>query len=170
MSHPRLLLPRRGLIGGLATLGGLALAGCTEENPPTYGNILRIGDDFTYQAQRLLLGHRALVREFDHADITSMPAIGTVDPGNAKEAAFSTDHGETYDRLRKGAFADWRLEVAGLVSRPGAYSLSALKALPPEARSRAIPARKAGRRSRSGRERRSPPCWMPRACCPGRAT
>jgi hypothetical protein len=124
------LLPRRGLLGGLVTLGGLTLAGCAEENPPTYGNILRIGDNFTYQAQRLLLRRTALVREFDHGDITSMPAIGTTDPGDAKGPAFSTDYGEAYDRLRKGAFGDWRLEVAGLVSRPGAYSLAALKALP----------------------------------------
>ncbi|HLZ74395.1 molybdopterin-dependent oxidoreductase [Phenylobacterium sp.] len=125
-----ILLPRRALVGGLASLGGLALAGCSDENPPTYGNLLRIADDFTYRAQRLLLPRNALVRQFDHADITSMPAIGTTDPGNAKEPAFSTDFGEAYDRLRKAAFAEWRLEVAGLVARPGAYALADLKALP----------------------------------------
>ena len=130
MDRKPIQMPRRGLLGGLATLGGLSLAGCREENPPTYGNILRIGDDFTYRAQRLLLPHQALVRHFDHADITSMPAIGTTNPGNAKEPAFSTDFGEAYDRLRKGGFADWRLEVTGLVARPGAYGLADLKALP----------------------------------------
>ena len=130
LARSDILLPRRALIGGLATLGGLALAGCSDENPPTYGNILRIGDDFTYRAQRMLLPRNALVRQFEHADITSMPAIGTTNPGNAKEPAFSTDFGEAYDRLRKTAFADWRLEVAGLVARPGVYSLADLKALP----------------------------------------
>ena len=130
MTDAKLLLPRRALVGGLASLGGLALGGCRDENPPTYGNILRIGDDFTYQAQRLLLGRKALVREFDHADITSMPAIGTTNPGNAKEPGFSTDFGEAFDRLRRDGFAGWRLEVAGLVARPGAFSLADLKALP----------------------------------------
>ena len=130
MDRNNILLPRRALVGGLVTLGSLALAGCTDEVPPTYGNILRIGDDFTYRAQRLLLPRNALVRQFEHADITSMPAIGTTNPGNAKEPAFSADFGEAYDRLRKAAFADWRLEIAGLVARPGVYSLVDLKALP----------------------------------------
>ncbi len=130
MRRNNMLLPRRALFGGLATLGGLALAGCTEENPPTYGNVLRIADDFTYRAQRMLLPRHALVREFDHSDITSMPAIGTTNPGNAKEPAFSVDFGEDYDRLHRAAFAGWRLEVVGLVARPGAYSLADLKTLP----------------------------------------
>ena len=125
-----ILLPRRALLGGLAALGGLTLAGCTEENPPTYGNILRIADDFTYRAQRLLLPRNALVRQFEHSDITSMPAIGTTNPGNAHEPLFSSEFGEEYDRLRKARFADWRLELAGLVARPGAYSLADLKTLP----------------------------------------
>lgn len=130
MNGNNIFLPRRTLLGGLATLGGLALAGCTDEVPPTYGNILRIGDDFTYRAQRMLLSRNTLVRQFDHADITSMPAIGTTNPGNAKEGAFSADFGEAYDRLRKAAFTGWRLEVAGLVARPAAFSLADLRALP----------------------------------------
>ncbi len=130
MDRNDLLLPRRALVGGLATLGGLALAACTGENPPTYGNILRMGDDFTYRAQRILMPRPALARQFDHADITSMPAIGTTNPGNAKEPAFSADFGEAYDRLHRSGFADWRLEIAGEVARPGAYTLADLKAMP----------------------------------------
>jgi DMSO/TMAO reductase YedYZ molybdopterin-dependent catalytic subunit len=123
-------LPRRALIGGLASLGGLALAGCADENPPTYGNLLRMGDDLTYRAHRLLLPRRALVREYDHADITSILAIGTTDPGNAKEAGFDVDHGEAYAQLRSGGFAAWGLSVEGKVARPGVYSLADLKRLP----------------------------------------
>jgi len=130
MGRNDILLPRRALVGGLTALGGLTLAGCTEESPPSYGNILRIADNFTYQAQRMLLPRNALVRQFDHADITSMPAIGTTNPGNANEHAFSPEFGESFDRLRKTAFADWRLEVVGSVARPGAYTLADLKRLP----------------------------------------
>jgi DMSO/TMAO reductase YedYZ molybdopterin-dependent catalytic subunit len=123
-------LPRRALLGGLISLGGAALSGCSQENPPTYGNLLRMGDDLTYQAHRLLLPRRALAREYDHADISSILAIGTVDPGNAKEAAFDVDYGETYARLRSRGFADWGLSVEGKVARPGVYSLADLKRLP----------------------------------------
>jgi len=123
-------LPRRALIGGLASLGGLALAGCAEENPPTYGNLLRMGDNLTYRAHRLLLPRAARVREYDHADITSIVAIGTTDPGDAKQAAFDVDQGETYARLRSSGFANWGLSVEGRVARPGVWSLADLKRLP----------------------------------------
>ena len=122
-------LPRRALLGGLVSLGGLALAGCSE-NPPTYGNILRMGDDLTYRAHRLLLPKRALAREYDHADISSILAIGTTDPPTRSKPAFDVDQGETYARLRAGRFADWGLSVEGKVARPGVYSLADLKRLP----------------------------------------
>ena len=122
-------LPRRALLGGLATLGGLSLAGCSQ-NPPTYGNILRMGDDLTYRMQRLILPARSLVRQYEHADICSMPAIGTTDPADARQPAFDPKMGLAYDRLRTGGFTDWRLSVEGLVARPGLYSLADLKRLP----------------------------------------
>jgi DMSO/TMAO reductase YedYZ molybdopterin-dependent catalytic subunit len=121
-------LPRRALIGGLASAGALGLAGCSGD-PPTYGSLLRMGDNLTWRAQRLLLG-RGLAREYDRCDITSILAIGTTNPGNAKEPAFDVDQGETYDQLRRGGFADWRLSIEGRVARPGSYSLADLKRLP----------------------------------------
>ena len=124
------ILPRRALLGGLAaSLGGLGLAGCSED-PPTYGSLLRMGDNLTYRAQRLLLPRHALAREYDHSDISSILAIGTTDPGDPHQPAFDVDQGETYARLRAGGFADWRLPIEGRVARPGAYSLAQLKALP----------------------------------------
>lgn len=129
MAGTNLTLPRRGLLGGLAGLGGLTLTGCSADTPPTYGNLLRAGDNFTYYAQRLLLP-RGLAPEFSHSDITSMPAIGNTDPGNGGLAGFDAAHGETYARLRSGGFEDWRLSVEGRVARPGLYSLADLKRLP----------------------------------------
>jgi hypothetical protein len=38
---------------GGASVGGVLLAGCSEKLPPTYGNVLRMGDVLTYKAQRL---------------------------------------------------------------------------------------------------------------------
>lgn len=119
MTDARLHFSRRALLGSLCSSGGLLLSGCGEQ-APTYGNILRMGDNLTYNAQRLLLSRSALAREYDHSDITSMPAIGTVDPALVKG-------GEEYGLLRRGGFADWRLEVGGSVDRPRSFSLTDLK-------------------------------------------
>ena len=128
---PRLRLTRReALLGGLSAAGGLLLPGCTHELPPTYGNLLRLGDALTYGAHRTLLSGRSLAREYSRGDISSFPAIGTTDPGNASLPTFNPEFGATYARLRSGGFADWRVSIEGLVARPGQYSLSDLKRMP----------------------------------------
>jgi DMSO/TMAO reductase YedYZ molybdopterin-dependent catalytic subunit len=132
MNKDRLLITnRRRLITGLASTGGLLLAGCSsEELPPTYGNVLRMGDLLTYRAFRMLLPARSLVREYSHTDITSSPAVGTANPADPHEELYSTERGPLYDRLRTGGFAHWRLRVEGLVATPRTFSLEELKALP----------------------------------------
>ena len=70
-------LPRRKFIAGIATSAGALLAGCAKTEPPTYGNVLRMGDFLTYKAHRLLLPANALAREYDRSQISSAPAIGT---------------------------------------------------------------------------------------------
>jgi DMSO/TMAO reductase YedYZ molybdopterin-dependent catalytic subunit len=121
---------RRELITGLACAGGLVLAGCSsKELPPTYGNVLRMGDLLTYRAFRMLLPARSLAREYDRTDITSIPAVGTANPADPHEGLYSAEGGPLYDRLRAGAFADWRLSVEGRVANPRSFSLMELKAL-----------------------------------------
>ena len=73
---------RKALVTGLASVGGLYLPGCSKELPPTYGNILRMGDNLTYAAHRTLLPGQSLVKEYSHDDITSFPAIGTTNPAD----------------------------------------------------------------------------------------
>lgn len=109
-------MPRRAFIGGLASSAGVLLAGCTPTDPPTYGNVLRMGDLLTYKAHRLLLPAHALAREYDYSDISSVPAIGTTNPSDAD-----------YQRLLANRFADWRLIVEGSVTRPRAFSLDELQ-------------------------------------------
>ncbi|HWJ33722.1 MAG TPA: molybdopterin-dependent oxidoreductase [Steroidobacteraceae bacterium] len=130
MKNQPLITSRRTLITGLASLGGLMVTGCSKELPPTYGNILRMGDLLTYQAHRLLLPARRMAKEYDHHDISSMPAIGTTDPADPKQSAFNADLGPTYERLRNAGFADWGLSVEGKVARPGVYTLADLKRFP----------------------------------------
>ena len=130
MKDAHLLTSRRTLITGLASAGGLLLAGCSETQPPTYGNVLRMGDLLTYRAQRLLLPRQALAQEFARGDITSIPAIGNTNPGDPNLPGFNATGGAAYQRLRGGQFADWRLSVEGSVARPRSYSLEDLKRFP----------------------------------------
>jgi DMSO/TMAO reductase YedYZ molybdopterin-dependent catalytic subunit len=109
-------IQRRAFITGAISSAGLLLGGCSQTDPPTYGHVLRMGDLLTYKAHRLLFPAQSLAREYDYADISSMPAIGTTHPKAAD-----------YDRLLANRFADWRLLVEGSVVRPRAFSLDELQ-------------------------------------------
>ncbi len=121
-----LITRRRAIVAGLASAGGLMLMRSPKDLPPTYGNLLRAGDNLTYAAQRALLPQQALVREYTEKDITSFPAIGTTDP----VARATPERAGAYRRLQDGAFTGWRLSIDGLVARPRVLSLSDLKQLP----------------------------------------
>jgi len=121
----RLVTRRRALLTGLAAISGLAVTRDWSDMPPTYGNILRMGDDLTYAAFRMLPRQR-LVREYTLADISSFPAHGVIDLGAANAPQIVRD----YRRLLDGRFADWRLSVEGRVATPRAFSLNELKQLP----------------------------------------
>ena len=126
MKTDELITRRNMLIAGITSVGGLLLTACSKQLPPTYGNILRMGDTFTYAAHQALIPGEALVKEYSHKDISSFPATGTTNPGDPDKPNSS----ELYRNLQKGDFADWRLSVEGLVARPGSYSLAELKRFP----------------------------------------
>lgn len=120
----RLITRRRALIAGAAAVGGLAVTRDWSGLPPTYGHPLRLGDNLTYAAFRMLPRQR-LVREYTLADISSMPAQGVIgiNRGSPKTV-------EEYQRLLGGGFAGWRLSVEGRVATPREFSLHELKQLP----------------------------------------
>jgi DMSO/TMAO reductase YedYZ molybdopterin-dependent catalytic subunit len=129
--HELIVISRRKLVTGLACSGGLLLAGCSsKELPPTYGNVLRMGDLLTYRAFRTLLPPHALVREYSYSDITSSPAVGTCNPADPHQELYNAERGSLYDQLRAGQFAEWRLKIEGRVAKPRTFSLADLKALP----------------------------------------
>ena len=121
----RLITRRRALFTGLAAVGGLAVTRDYADMPPTYGNLLRMGDNLTYAAFRMLPRQR-LVKEYTMADISSIPAHGVIDVDAANAPKLIDD----YRRLLGGRFADWRLSVEGRVATPRAFSLNELKQLP----------------------------------------
>lgn len=126
MKTNELITRRNMLIAGITSVGGLLLSGCSKQLPPTYGNILRMGDTLTYATHQALIPAQALVKEYSHKDISSFPATGTTNPGDPDKPNYN----ELYRNLQRGGFADWRLSVEGLVARPGSYSLADLKRLP----------------------------------------
>ena len=127
MNKSKLVTRRTAIVTGLASLGSLLLPGCTKPLPPTYGNLLRMGDLLTYTAHRVLLPGQSLVKEYNHRDISSFPATGTTNPSDPTRTYTVS---EPYGRLLQNSFSDWKLKVEGRVARPGAYSLSDLQNFP----------------------------------------
>lgn len=117
---------REVLAAGLATVTGLLLPGCQTELPPTYGNILRMGDGLTYLAHRTLLPGQALAKEYSFKDISSFPAIGTTNPALEGTRGYY----DKYGSLRDNLFKDWRISIEGKVARPGFYTIEDLKRFP----------------------------------------
>jgi DMSO/TMAO reductase YedYZ molybdopterin-dependent catalytic subunit len=119
-------LSRRKLIttGIAATAGasGLAVAARLADRynlvPPDHGGLYGAGTTLTYAAQRVLTNH-SLAREFPSSQISKAPF--------AKLRPFKN---EAYDRLRDGGFVDWRVQVSGMVARPGSFSLAEIKSYP----------------------------------------
>ncbi|MBS1531496.1 MAG: molybdopterin-dependent oxidoreductase [Bacteroidetes bacterium] len=126
MRKKKTITRREAIFAGLTSAGALLLSGCLKKAPPTYGNILRMGDDLTYMAQRGLLSQRALAMEYQKSDITSFPATDNGDPADpANKKVYS----KTYQDLQGNDFKDWTLSIEGSVAKPGKYSMDDLKKL-----------------------------------------
>jgi DMSO/TMAO reductase YedYZ molybdopterin-dependent catalytic subunit len=121
------MITRRKLITtGLAAIGGasgLAVAAKLADRygliPPDSGGIYGVGETLTYAAQRILMSHHSLAREFDRSAISKVAPVNGEPPEN-----------ETYQRLLADDFAEWRLTIDGLVARPSSFSLAELKQFP----------------------------------------
>ena len=115
-------LDRRHVLRHIAgSVGTLMLTGCDRlSQDPDFTRILDTAETVSQFAQKTLTGGNALAREYAEADISSeFRANGTIEPSDPD-----------YQRLAESGFMDWRLEVGGLVARPGSFSLSELKQLP----------------------------------------
>lgn len=110
--------PRRSFLIGAASL---PLASCDRVTQSDWGRqILGSVDQLNRRLQRWLAGGDRLAREYSEADISPVfKPNGNTDPGT-----------EAYHALAAQGFADYKLEVAGLVDHPGSFSLAELKAMP----------------------------------------
>ncbi len=112
---------RRLLAGGLAGAGTATLGGCDQlARNETVHSALEQTEQLTQAAQRLLIDRQALAPEYAEADIApAFRANGSTNPADAN-----------YRRHVEAGFADWRLQVQGLVERPLSLSLAELRAAP----------------------------------------
>ncbi|MEO9338227.1 molybdopterin-binding protein [Mesorhizobium sp. SB112] len=118
-------LSRRAFLTGAAVGGsGLMLSGCDVLDG--YGtnsgvrNFLENANNLTYRVQRLLAGQSAMAQEFTEADIRQpQRPNGVTSPDN-----------EDYKAFLNNGFADWRLDVGGLVEKPLSLSLAQLQMMP----------------------------------------
>ena len=122
MSPPREIDRRRFMLRGLG-LAAIAplLAGCDRLSQTRWlSRLLGAGERVTHRVQRTLTLRGALAREFpESARSAVFPPNGTSEPT-----------APAYQTLAANGFADWRLEVHGLVERPARFSLADLRRLP----------------------------------------
>jgi len=111
---------RRFLMRAIAGAGTLALAGCERlSESDWFPKVLSAGERVSAAVQTLVTGRKAMAQEFSEADISpSFRSNGTAMPDS-----------EAYEALAAKGFADYRLEVGGLVATPRSFSLAELRAL-----------------------------------------
>ncbi|WP_066805000.1 molybdopterin-dependent oxidoreductase [Sphingomonas asaccharolytica] len=118
------LLTRRSLVTGGALGAGLLLSGCDKlAQQPGFRRILFSGEKINMGLQRALMDRNALAPEFRPDQMS--PVFRT----NGNSNPNTTD----YNRHVAENFANWRLEVGGLVDRPLRLSLPDIGAFPQRA-------------------------------------
>ena len=126
MTMARFIINRRAFITS-AAIGSstLALSGCDvfdsfADSDNGLRNFFEGANNLTYRAQRLLGGGYTLAQEFSEADIRQpQRPNGVTSPDDA-----------FYKGLLANNFADWRLEVSGLVEKPLSLRRDQLIAMP----------------------------------------
>lgn len=115
------LISRRHLVTGLALGAGGLLAGCDRmAKNEAFRDALFSAENMHRWAQRALTDRNALAREFSPDDRSPyFRSNGTRNPGTPE-----------YTALAQGKFADYRLQIAGLVDHPLSLSLAQIRQMP----------------------------------------
>src|SRR5215510_2187808 len=107
----------------LASAAGAAalLGGCDRlAQSDTTKNVLASAETLTSDVQHLISPEQVLAPEYTEADLSRyFKPNGTADPDN-----------DDYQEMAAKGFANWTLEVGGLVERPSKFALAELRALP----------------------------------------
>jgi DMSO/TMAO reductase YedYZ molybdopterin-dependent catalytic subunit len=121
MRRAESLRRRRFLARALGAAGALTLAGCNRlSQTEWFPKVLNASETWSEAAHHLVTSRRSMAEEFTEADRSpTFRSNGTSEPNS-----------DPYRALMANGFADWRLEVAGLVEKPASYSLAELRAMP----------------------------------------
>lgn len=115
------LVTRRSLLTTGALGAGALLTGCqkVQDSPATRG-IIFAGEKINYALARALSDRGALAKEYRPDQMSpNFRVNGTANPNTPSYNAMATER-----------FANWRLKVGGLVSRPLDLSLAQLQSMP----------------------------------------
>jgi DMSO/TMAO reductase YedYZ molybdopterin-dependent catalytic subunit len=112
---------RRFLARLAASLGALSVAGCDRlSQTEWFPKLLDSAEQLNAHVGKLVTGRNAMAREYTAADLSpTFRSNGTAEPNNAEYAA-----------LAANGFADYALQVSGLVATPRRFTLAELRALP----------------------------------------
>ena len=111
-------MKRRSVVAGLAAL---VTAGCTKiGKSDAFGGLVDGAEKLHSGAHRLLGGRRPMAREYSLADVS---------PDFRGNGNVEIDRPEYQAQVAAG-FADWRLEVRGLVDTPLSLTMAQIRALP----------------------------------------
>jgi DMSO/TMAO reductase YedYZ molybdopterin-dependent catalytic subunit len=112
---------RRFLARTLGAAGSLFVAGCERLSHSDWApKVLGAGEQASSAVAHALTSRKSMAQEFTDADRSpTFRSNGTAAPDS-----------DVYRRLASGAFADYRLEVGGLVAQPATFTLAELRALP----------------------------------------
>ena len=109
-------------LGVTAGATGLAAAASLAQRygliPPDGAGIYGPGETLTYAAQRVLTRH-SMAREFPRSEISAKPFANEVEP-----------LGDEFERRQENGFADWRLGIDGLLTRPALFSIEEIRKFP----------------------------------------
>jgi DMSO/TMAO reductase YedYZ molybdopterin-dependent catalytic subunit len=113
---------RRRFLRDLCTVvGGALVAGCDRlSSKPGFVQVLSAAEQMNRKLQHALAPRRSMAQEFSEADLSPyFRSNGTDNPDDPQ-----------YQALARNGFADWRLQVDGLVERPAQLSLAQLRTMP----------------------------------------
>jgi DMSO/TMAO reductase YedYZ molybdopterin-dependent catalytic subunit len=112
---------RRFLTRALGATGALLLGGCNRlSQTEWFPKVLAVGESASAAAARLVTSRTSLAQEFAEADRSpTFRSNGTSDPESPE-----------YQALAANGFADYQLDIGGLVERPMKISLAELRGMP----------------------------------------
>jgi len=112
---------RRFLATAIGAAGTLVLSGCEKlSQTEWFPKVLGVGEKASSLVAHAVTSRTSMAQEFTEADRSpTFRSNGTAEPDS-----------DAYRSLAANAFADYRLEVGGLVAQPASYGLLELRALP----------------------------------------